>query len=222
MEVISRDKANGHSTQSHSATVLSLVEGLYLKLCPRSKPVPRVAAAQGVLEQLELQAGQYVVIHCGARHMINRWPWANSFKLAALLHESTGLPVVMFTDDGEREPAETRAQPGLIMPGKMPLAAFDTILSNARLMIGNDSGPKHLATTRGVWTASIHINRLNWKEWGQNGRGIMISKKVPCAGCGLNDERLCGKDVACLRSITVDEVFNAIEGQRPWTAAADI
>ena len=87
--------------------------------------------------------------------------------------------------------------------------AFDAIVSTARLMVGNDSGPKHLAATRGVPTISVHVGRLNWNEWGQDGRGTILSKRVPCSGCGLNDIQLCGRDAVCVRSIGVDEVLAA-------------
>src|SRR3546814_2933131 len=56
---------------------------------------------------------------------------------------------------------------------------FDAVLSNAKIMVGNDSGPKHLAATRGVPTVSVHIDRLNWNEWGQHGTGNILSKRVP-------------------------------------------
>src|SRR3546814_5924039 len=54
---------------------------------------------------------------------------------------------------------------------------FDAVLSNAKIMVGNDSGPKHLAATRGVPTVSVHIDRLNWNEWGQHGTGTILSKR---------------------------------------------
>ena len=87
--------------------------------------------------------------------------------------------------------------------------AFDAIVANARLMVGNDSGPKHLAATRGVPTVSVHVDRLNWNEWGQDSEGVIVSKRMPCTGCGLNDLQLCGRDAICVRSIGVDEVYEA-------------
>src|SRR3546814_1176968 len=77
-------------------------------------------------------------------------------------------------------------------------------------MVGNDSGPKHLAATRGVPTVSVHIDRLNWNEWGQHGTGTILSKRVPCTGCVLNDVQLCGREAVCVRSITVEEVWQAV------------
>ena len=89
-------------------------------------------------------------------------------------------------------------------------AAFDAVVSGARALVGNDSGPKHLAAARGVPTVSVHVDRLNWNEWGQDGVGAIVSKRVPCTGCGLNDIDLCARDAVCVRSISVDEVFAAL------------
>jgi ADP-heptose:LPS heptosyltransferase len=88
--------------------------------------------------------------------------------------------------------------------------SFDQIISSARVMVGNDSGPKHLSAVRGVPTVSIHVGRLNWNEWGQEGDGVIVAKRIPCSGCGLNDIPLCGREAVCIRSITVEEVYSAV------------
>jgi ADP-heptose:LPS heptosyltransferase len=80
------------------------------------------------------------------------------------------------------------------------------------VFVGNDSGPKHLAALRGVPVVSLHMARLNWSEWGQEMSGRIISRRVPCAGCGIGlDGEDCGKDFACLRHIRPEEVFAAVE-----------
>jgi ADP-heptose:LPS heptosyltransferase len=221
VEVVSRDPANDHSTQSHASLILSLVETLHLKMRALLPPVPRrVDGDRRVLDERGLQSGRYIVIHGGARHPINRWPVASFLDLAGRLADHTGLEIVMFLDEGQVGDSFLAARTGMsFISGRVPIGELDILLSHAHAVIGNDSGPKHLAAIRGTWTASLHINRLNWSEWGQNGRGIIISKKTPCGGCGLNDERLCGKDVLCLRAITVDEVFDALVKHMPVPAA---
>jgi len=220
VDIASRDKANNHSTQSHASLVLSLVELLHLKTRPLLPPVRRSVEGHGVLEQYGLRSGRYIVVHCGARHAINRWPQEKFWQLARALHERTGLRIVMFPDEQHGNgPHPYGMEDGIVALGNVSMDTFDVIMANAHAMIGNDSGPKHLAAVRGTWTTSIHINRLNWREWGQNGPGLIISKKTPCGGCGLNDPRLCGRDVACLRTITVEEVFDAVVANMPMVAA---
>jgi ADP-heptose:LPS heptosyltransferase len=212
IEVTSRDKANRRSVHSHAATILALVESLYLAAEADVAPVPRVAESADLLEGYKLAPGGYVVIHSGARHAINRWPLERFLELADRLAGQLDILVVFFADTvlDEAQLAALRHREKIMVMEKLSANAFDAILSNARAMIGNDSGPKHLAAVRGVWTASIHVNRLNWREWGQVGRGLILTKKTPCGGCELNDERLCGRNVACVRTISVDEVAEAV------------
>ena len=67
----------------------------------------------------------------------------------------------------------------------------------------------HRAARRGAKVVSLHMARVNWNEWGQDGRGMILSKRVPCVGCSLKDIQLCGRDAACLHSIGVGEVLAA-------------
>jgi ADP-heptose:LPS heptosyltransferase len=205
VSVRSRDKVNQLDKLSHAATVLTLVEALAVAMAPARQVVPRLAASADVLAAHGLAVGQYVVLHTGARHPINRWPSERFFELAARLTAETSLRVVIFADGPGAAPDDQ-----VLVLGTLDPDAFDAILSGARLMVGNDSGPKHLAATRGVPTVSVHVGRLNWNEWGQDGRGTILSKRVPCTGCGLNDIQLCGRDAVCIRSITVDEVMAAV------------
>ncbi len=88
---------------------------------------------------------------------------------------------------------------------------FDAFLSFATVMAGNDSGPKHLASLRGTPAVTLFTARINWTEWGQETAGVILSRRVPCAGCAIfHDAEECGKDFACIRDIRPEEVFNAM------------
>jgi ADP-heptose:LPS heptosyltransferase len=208
ISVKSRDKSNRLANVSHASSVLTLVEAL--GIAAASDPAPPVRPSgdgRVFLSPIELSAGRYTVIHTGARHALNCWPLTNYYELVLRLLASTDEPIVFF-GGSENDPVLRHAR-----VRRFDLAApelFDAIISNARLMIGNDSGPKHLAAVRGVPTISIHVNRLNWDEWGQIGRGAIVSKRVPCAGCGLNDIELCAREAACVTSISINDVMGAV------------
>ena len=52
---------------------------------------------------------------------------------------------------------------------------------------------------------------MNWNEWAQEQTGLVVSRKVPCAGCGIHrDADECGKGLACITQITPQEVFDAV------------
>ena len=78
------------------------------------------------------------------------------------------------------------------------------------MFVGNDTGPKHLASVRGVPVVSIHMGAVNWREWGQE-FGFIVTRRTPCYGCGIEHIEDCGKGLPCLVNITVEDVFGAVE-----------
>ena len=61
---------------------------------------------------------------------------------------------------------------------------------------------------------SVQTARNNWVEWGQDSSGCIITRRVPCAGCLIqNDQEAqeCGREFVCLTAITPDEVFGAVQ-----------
>jgi ADP-heptose:LPS heptosyltransferase len=189
-----------------------LVEGLAAMSTGQAEPI--LSSDRADLAQLGLGANErYAVIHAGARLPYSRWPHFD--LLARMLLERTDLKIVLFADDAAaaRQAAEEAGHAARlhVIAGQMPFAEFDTILAHCAVFIGNDSGPKHLAALRGAPVVSLHMARLNWSEWGQEMTGRIISRRVPCAGCAIGiDGEDCGKDFACLRAITPEEVFGAV------------
>jgi ADP-heptose:LPS heptosyltransferase len=207
----SRDKVHMLETVSHAARVAMLVECLAVAATAMRPRVLRRRGDNGTLAASGLVPKNYIILHAGARHPINQWPEEKFVALAQALVVRGDFDVLLFRDTSLLEvTVPEKAIRRLLCMGPMDLDDFDALLSNARLVVANDSGPKHLAATRGVDTISLHIGRLSWNEWGQDGIGTILSKSVPCAGCALNDEAFCGQDVACLRTITVDEVLQVI------------
>lgn len=154
---------------------------------------------------------QYALIHTGARLFFSRWP--DFEELARLLLERTALKLVVLGEEpsfGASLPPALRERL-LIVSGMLPFDRLDALMANAAVFIGNDSGPKHLAALRGVPVVSIHIPRNNWSEWGQEMTGLIITRRVPCAGCGIApDGTDCGKNYPCIRRVTAEEVFAAV------------
>lgn len=204
----SRDKVNQLEKLSHAATVAMLVEALAVAAAPARHSVPSRHPAEA-LRSVGLEAKSYIVLHLGARHPINRWPHEYYMALCRRILAETRYDVVLFAD-GDCETPPDLCSGRVRVFGLMEPALFDAVIADARAMVGNDSGPKHLAATRGVPTISVHVDRLNWNEWGQEGIGAIVSKRVPCTGCGLNDVAMCGREAVCIRAIGADEVFTAL------------
>jgi ADP-heptose:LPS heptosyltransferase len=99
-----------------------------------------------------------------------------------------------------------------LVDGRLEFDQFDALVSFCDVFVGNDSGPKHLASLRGAKVVSLHMARNNWNEWGQENGGYILSRKLPCAGCQIShDPEECGRDFICIRGIKPEEVMAAVQ-----------
>ena len=81
--------------------------------------------------------------------------------------------------------------------------------ARARLFIGHDSGPMHLAAAVGTPCVAIFAARNIPRQWFPYGSAHRILyHRVECAGCGL--ETCIEQQKKCILSITADEVLAAI------------
>jgi len=100
-----------------------------------------------------LPEGDIAVLNPGAGWGSKRWSAERTGWLADLLEDEFGLPVVLNSGPGEEALAEEvraacrRARP-LIYSGDIP--GLIALLRRARLMVGPDTGPLHLASALGV------------------------------------------------------------------------
>lgn len=206
------DPVNRAEIMPTSRKIVALVEALGVMLTPCAAvmrdpdPRPDRLAAYGIA------AGErFALLHAGAALPYSRWPFFG--ELAASLAARTDLKIILLSDDAAAatSPDDGASGAALHAGGRLPFEDFDALLSHCAIFVGNDSGPKHLAALRGVPVVSIHMARLNWSEWGQEISGSIISRRVPCAGCGIaEDGAACGKDFACIRHISADEVLDAV------------
>jgi ADP-heptose:LPS heptosyltransferase len=218
-EFSTRDRWTGLDIVPHSAKVLALVEALGAALDTRMPVIRRDDLARDRLAAYGIAPdARFILLHAGARIAFSRWPGFGA--LAEMLLKRTRLHVVMMADD----PAILAALPKRLIASKrflllrhqVPFDDFDAFISFADVVVGNDSGPKHLAALRGTPVVTLFTARINWAEWGQENIGTIISRRVPCAGCTIfHDADECGKDFACIRDIRVGEVFEAVAAQLP-------
>jgi heptosyltransferase III len=82
-------------------------------------------------------------------------------------------------------------------------------LARARLFVGHDSGPMHLAAAVGTPVVAIFAARNIPRQWFPFGKQHrVVYHRVECWGCGL--ETCIEQQKKCLMSITVDEVMEAV------------
>ena len=209
----SRSPSGGEnlSPMTHTAKARAVSEALALWVDNEAKPLMRTAPCGQQLARYGLSEGdRYVVLHTGSSfaHFL-RWPFYP--ELTERLLEAGYKVVYMAGDDGQKSRLSADAMEDgriIYLARKMPFDDLDALLACASLMIGNDSGPKHWANLRGTPVVSIHPGRDDLREWGQVFGGVVLARRVPCAGCGIRyDETECGQDFACVKKITVEDVL---------------
>lgn len=208
------DRWNAMDNTPHSSKVLAVVEALGALLKTSAPIIRRPDLSRSLLDAHGIGPDdRFVVLHAGARVEFSRWPHYPA--LAELLLDRTDLKIVMMTEEEgfrARLPPELTASDRFqLLDQRLSFDMFDAFISFATVVVGNDSGPKHLAALRGTNVVTLFTARINWSEWGQENVGSIVSRRVPCAGCAIfHDAEECGKEFACIADIAPGEVFDAV------------
>jgi ADP-heptose:LPS heptosyltransferase len=119
------------------------------------------SALHKVEEVQALQKGKYVCIHPGASVPERRWS-VEKFAAVADAIADRGFQVVLTGTAPEANLTQSIAQMMQALPinlaGKTSLGALAALLSNAELLICNDTGVSHLAAGLGVKSVVIFTN----------------------------------------------------------------
>ncbi len=174
----------------------------------------------GLLTGLGLAPRGYIQVHPASRWQFKCWP---AEKTAELIDKLQGLGerVVVTASPAADEldlVARIRAlakTPFADLSGKLTLKQLGALTRNARLFVGVDSAPMHIASA--VQTPVVALfgpsGEFNWGPWRVPHR-VVASSNYPCRPCG-NDGCGGGKVSECLTSIAVSEVLQAVQALRP-------
>lgn len=149
----------------------------------------------------------FVLIHPGAGWASKRYPPERWGEVARRLREATGLPTLVPVAPGEeRLAAEVEASGGgtggaaRTMPADLPTLA--ALLRRARLVMGGDSGPTHLAHALGTPVLMLMgpTDPARHGPYGAPERALW--KLLPCSFC----YRRFDETKACLLELPADRV----------------
>ena len=201
-------------------TALGLPQGKphYLKLQP--------PALSATLKQRLQQCGvdfssNLAVLHTGATKYYKLWPHVNFAALALRLQQAGYQVVLMGAGKDARDIEATLA----ILPesarthivnlcNQLSLAELAGFLAaHASLMVGNDSGPFHLAAALGV-PGVVVFGPTEASLWGPIAdNAILLQDRSVCsADCS---RKHCRHNYRCLPAITPDHVMAALEKLQP-------
>jgi ADP-heptose:LPS heptosyltransferase len=143
------------------------------------------------------------------------WPAASFVELGNFLYETYQATLLIISGAQDRPPAEAIAArlagPSLVTGGRYPLLTVAALLSQARLLVANDSGPLHMGLALGVPTLGLFgaddPRRVGpyGVEWGMalHKRPEVCTQK-PCL------LKKCPQNI-CMEAISVAEVIEMIK-----------
>lgn len=176
---------------------------------------------------------QLVVVHVSAGNAFRRWPLLSFVELADRLSAGDRNRRIILTS-GPSEAAAAAEVVRLVRErrpefpeavrtcGDMSLDELHALIGRARLYIGGDSGPLHIAaTTRtpivGLYGPTLPVRSAPWRDPQVFSEAVDVGA-LPCRPC---EQRVCAPgDFRCLTHITVDAVVAAAERALALRASA--
>lgn len=185
-----------------------------LLLQPGAEATQKIAT---LLSTNRLHAVPFVQIHPSSRWRFKCWPAQNMARLIDQLH-AQGWPVVLTAAPDAAEASMIEEIVGRIerpvaanLAGQLSLKELAALTAQARLFIGMDSAPMHIAAAMGTPALALFgpSGADLWGPWGAPRRGrhrVVASDRHSCRPCGLDG---CGggKVSDCLMTLEVMRVW---------------
>jgi heptosyltransferase-3 len=172
------------------------------------------ARVNALLAERGIAAGAFVHLHPAARWLFKCWPPQKVAALADAL-AAYGMPVVLTAAPVAAElalVAETLAAarvPHVDLSGQFSLKELAALTARAKLFVGVDSAPMHIAAAMGTPVVALFgpSGELEWGPWNVSHR-VVASAAHPCRPCGLDG---CGggKISECLTTLPLEQVLAA-------------
>lgn len=157
-----------------------------------------------------------VCIHPGSGTLTKQWEPSRWSQVAAQLAERWGSFTVFTGSASEvdlcRAAASGLRAPHVVLAGQTPLPLLAALYARARVVLGPDSGPLHLAAAVQSSTVALfgpaRVSRFG--TWGPRARHATLTSSITCLGCGvLNWPEDPPEFHPCVRDITVERVVGA-------------
>ena len=190
-----RDNDAVHTAEHHASAMFHL-------------GVPVAETPRAVLgAERSSRPGPYAVLHVGAAYFTKQWAAERFRRVALWIRDSHGLEPVIIAGPGESEILGEFEAFELL--GNLSIRALKSLLAGARLFVGNDSGPAHIAAAFGVPCVVVFgsSNSAVWRPWRTEHEVVETDWDCkPCAGdrCYAFDEP------RCILSVEAVQVENAV------------
>lgn len=179
----------------------------------RVYPQPDAVAAVGTLlgRQGIAPGRSYAVLQPGAAFATRRWPLENFVPLAEWLAGECHLAPVVLLGPAERDwraPAANLFSSRVAIVDGLDLREAIALLGGARLFVGHDTGPTHIAAAAGRPVVEIFGSStpVHWRPWATRSRVVL--NEVACRPC-QGDRCYAFDEPRCIQSVSVDQVKQA-------------
>lgn len=206
-----------HTVENHLDALRRLgiqpgIDARRLQMVPGAEAQERVDA---LLAGHQLAPGSFIQLHPASRWFFKCWP---TDRNAELLRElaTRGEHVVITAAPDEREQKMVNdiiaaaGVPVVNLAGQFNLRELAALTSRAKLFVGVDSAPMHIAAAVGTPCVALFgpSGDLEWGPWMV--RGEVVSSQHSCRPCG-QDGCGGGKRSECLETIGCAQVLAAID-----------
>jgi heptosyltransferase-2 len=161
--------------------------------------------------------GPVIVINPGASYGPSKmWPAERFAAVAKSLHESHGARIVVSTGPGEEAVAAAvdaaLEGPAQIYRGKeLPLDLLIATVKRAKVLLTNDTGPRHFAVAQGIRTVVLMGSTDPRYTATPAEVGVVIRRELECGPCHETVCPLTGAEHhQCLRLIDAPEVSEQV------------
>ncbi|MFC1499748.1 glycosyltransferase family 9 protein [Candidatus Zixiibacteriota bacterium] len=170
--------------------------------------------ASSIFERLgrRLEPPPFTVLAPGSIWPTKRWLFDHWVSLAGW-YAQAGLSVVWIGSDDEREVCEnmaTASETGITAAGELSWQGTAALLSQAHVLVANDSAPVHLAGSVGCPTVALFGPTVPGFGFSPIGRGsVSMGVRLGCRPCRLHGGRHCPEGhFRCMTDLLPARVLN--------------
>lgn len=172
-------------------------------------------------------SGPLIVIHPGAKDPRCRWPAEKFAKVAdGLAADGASIALNGVTQEREIVAAVLSHMhtPAINLCGRLSLGGLAGLMSQAAVVVSNNSGPLHLATAVGTATVGIFCcaSLVNSAPINRTRHRPVVGWRLNCPRCGRNTQTdACSHNDSLVADISVDEVLRSArellaQSATPW------
>lgn len=173
--------------------------------------------ANGYLQEWGIEPGQPIIcIHPGTGTWVKHWREDKWADVADTLAEQLDAAVVFTGGAHElrltRRIAGQMRHPVCIMAGDTRISQLAAVFKRAKVVLGPDSGPLHLAAAVGTPTVPLFgpADPLEFGPWGPPQKHYVLASDIGCRPCRVLDWGADDPEFhPCVREITVARVLDA-------------